>query len=154
MKTIIRIASYLLVLALGLGGGYYFGYRTGQVSAIAFDMAEMEYYFTHNEVQMAEGTDATREEALRSFLAFIEKRRGNESPWFTEKIYATDSALANARLFALAKKRGATQEATEYLGRAASFCPQIGWKECSAEKIVQLSQRLDKHVGVEAKDPQ
>lgn len=145
MKTAIRISSYLLALALSLGGGYYFGFRSGQVSALAFNMAEMEYYFTHNEVQMAEGTDATREEALRGFLAFIEKRRGHESPWFTEKVYATDSALANARLFALAKKRGATQEAKEYLNRAASFCPQIGWQECSAEKIVSVAQRLDKH---------
>jgi hypothetical protein len=145
MKTVLRIASYLLIFALGLGGGYYFGFRTGQVSALAFDMAEMEYYFTLNEVQMAEGTDATREEALRGFLAFIEKRRGHESPWFTEKIYATDSALANARLSALAKKRGANQEADEYLNRAASFCPQIGWQECSVEKIASVAQRLDKH---------
>ena len=145
MKIVLRIASYLLILALGLGGGSYFGFRTGQMSALAFDMAEMEYYFTHNEVQMSEGTDATREEALRGFLAFIEKRRGHQSPWFTEKIYATDSALANARLSALARKRGATQEADEYLNRAASFCPQIGWQECSVEKIVSVAQRLDKH---------
>jgi hypothetical protein len=145
MKTALRIASYFLVLSLGLGGGYYFGLRSGQVSALAFDMAEMEYYFTHNEVQMTEGNDATREEALRGFLAFIDKRRGHESPWFTEKVYATDSALVNARLFALAKKRGATQEAKEYLNQAASFCPKIGWQECSAEKIVAVAQRLDKH---------
>lgn len=145
MKTVLRIASYLLVLALGLGGGYYFGLRTGQLGAIAFDMAEMGYYFTHNEIQMAEGTDATRKEALLGFLALIEKRRGHESLWFTEKVYATDSALAYVRLAALAKKRGATQEANQYLNRAASFCPQIGWKECSAEKIVSMAQRLDKH---------
>jgi hypothetical protein len=145
MKTIFRIATYLLVLALGLGGGYYLGIRTGQVSAVGLDMAEMEYYFKYSEMQMAEGTDATREEVIRDFLALIEKRRGSGSPWFSEKVYAADSALANARLSALARKRGATQEADEYLNRAASFCPQIGWRECSAEKIVQFALRLDKH---------
>ena len=144
MKTGLRIFSYVLVLALGLAGGYFFGLRNSQGGAIAFDMAEMGYYFAHNEVQMAEGTDATREEALRGFLAFMEKRRGQESPWITEKVYATDSALANARLFALAKKRGATQEANEYLNRAVSFCPQIGWQDCSAEKILSVVQRQDK----------
>lgn len=155
MKTIPRIATYLLVLSLGLGGGYYFGYRTGQISAFNLDlaeMAEMEHYLTYSEMQMSEGTDTTREEVILEFLALLEKQKARGS--LTEKVYAADSALANARLFALAKKRGATQEANEYLNRAASFCPQIGWRECSAEKIVQVAQRLDKHGLFETKGSQ
>ena len=108
-------------------------------------MAETSYYLAFFETQMSEGTDAAREEAIRGFLALLEKRKGHWTPLFTEKLYAVDSAVANAQLSALARKRGATQEAQDYLNLAASFCPQIGWQNCSAEKIVSHAQRLDKH---------
>ncbi|NOS87050.1 MAG: hypothetical protein HOP34_00670 [Methylococcaceae bacterium] len=144
MNTTLRIASYLLALAVGLGAGFHFGSRTSQASTFAFDMAEVEYYSSHMVMQLSEGTDATREEAIHTFLALNEKRKNRPSKFFTEKILATDSALAYARLAALAQKRGATKEADQYLSRAASFCPQIGWQECSAEKITYMVQRLDK----------
>ena len=144
MKTTLRIASYLLVLIAGLALGYHYGFGAGQGRAFAFDMVETAYYSAYADMQMAEGTNATREEALRGYLALVEKRKGHWTPIFTEKVYAIDSALANARLFALAQKRGATQEAQQYLNRAASFCPQIGWRECSADKIIFFAQRIDK----------
>jgi hypothetical protein len=144
MKTLVRISSYLLVLVIGLGTGYYFGTEINRARSLAFDMVEVEYFGAYIGMQMSEGTDASREEALHAFLALNEKRRVRPSEFFTERILATDSALAYARLAALAQKRGATQEAQQYLNRAASFCPQIGWQECSAEKITYMVQRLDK----------
>lgn len=145
MKTITRIASYLLVLSIGLGAGYYVGFGVSQSTSFALDMGEASYYSAYFNMQMTEGTDSTREEAIQGFLALLKSRKDRKSPWLTEKVYAIDSALANARLSALAQKRGAAKEAQEYLDRAASFCPQIGWQDCSAEKIVNTAQRLDKH---------
>ena len=144
MKTLLRIASYLLTLAVGLGAGAYFGFRLDQASAFALDMAETGYYATHMDMLVSEGTDATREEAIHTFLALNEKRKARPGAFFAEKMLATDSALAYARLAALAQKRGATHEAQQHLDRAASFCPQMGWQECSAEKIAHMVQRLDK----------
>lgn len=144
MKTLLRIGSYLLALVIGLGAGSYFGYRLDQASAFAFDMAETGYYAAHMEMLLSEGSEATREEAIHTFLALNEKRKARPGAFFTEKMLATDSALAYARLAALAQKRGATQQAQQHLDRAASFCPQIGWQECSAEKIAHMVQRLDK----------
>lgn len=144
MKTLLRIASYILVLAVGLGVGFYYGTRINEASALAFDMAETGYYATHMQTQFSEGTDASREEILHAFLALNEKRKQRPNELSTEKILATDSALAYARLAALAQKRGTTQEAQQYLKRAESFCPQIGWQECSADKITYMVQRLDK----------
>jgi predicted ATPase len=97
------------------------------------------------DMQMSEGTDAAREEAIHTFLALNEKRKQQPSELFPESLLAKDSALAYARLAALAKKRGATQEAEQYLNRAASLCPQTGWQECSAEKIVSMVHRLDRN---------
>lgn len=144
MKTLVRIASYVVMLGVGLVIGLYCGSRYKEARSFAFDAAEITHYSAYMKTQMVQGTDASLEEAIRGFLALIEKRKGHQSPWLTEKVFATDAALSNARLAALAQKRGATQEAQQYLNRAASFCPQLGWKECSAEKITSMVQRLDK----------
>lgn len=141
MNTLLRIASYLLVLLGGVGVGFYLAPRIDL--NLALDIAETDYLLVHMERQFSEGTDATREEAVHSFLALNERRKARPNEFFTEKVLATDSALAYARLAALAQKRGATQEAQQYLNHAESFCPQIGWKDCSAEKIAFMVQRLD-----------
>ncbi|MCB1809825.1 MAG: hypothetical protein KDJ99_33065 [Candidatus Competibacteraceae bacterium] len=154
MKIATRITSYVLVLVVGLAIGFYYGSRFGQAHAFAFDMAEISYYSAHMDMQMSEGTDATREEAIHAFLALVEKRSEQSNAFFTKKIIATDSALANARLAALAKKRGAVQEAQQYLNRAVSFCPQMGWKDCSAEKISHMVNQLDKEDIFKAQDTQ
>jgi hypothetical protein len=114
--------------------------------SFVFETAEMSYYLAYVNTQMSEGTDATREEVLHEFLKQNEKRRGHPSALFDigDRGFAMDAALTYARLAALAQKRGANQEAQQYLVRAASFCPQFGWKECSIEKISYMVKRLDK----------
>ncbi|HTD90097.1 MAG TPA: hypothetical protein VK663_05510, partial [Burkholderiales bacterium] len=62
----------------------------------------------------------------------------------TERLLATDSALSYARLAALARKRGATQEAEQHVKQAVWYCPEIGWKVCSIEEINYIVERLDK----------
>lgn len=144
MKIMLRIASYLLVLIIGLGTGYYFNGEVNRSRSFAFDMVEVGYLAAYMDVQMSEGTDATREEALHTFLSMNERRKNRSSEFFTERMLATDSALAYARLAVLAKKRGANEEFQQYLSRAESFCPEIGWQDCSAERITSVVQRLDK----------
>src|SRR5450631_950466 len=80
MKTLLRIASYVMVLAIGLAGGFYFGFGAGKGSALALDMVEADYYSTYAAMQFAEGTDFTREETLRVFIALAEKRKGRWTP--------------------------------------------------------------------------
>ncbi|MEW6119718.1 MAG: hypothetical protein AB1593_06490 [Pseudomonadota bacterium] len=144
MRTALRIVSYMLALIVGGAIGLYFGFRLGQDSIAVFDMAETAYYAAFMETQMSDGTDAAREEAIHTFLALNEKRMKQPSKLFLESPLAKDSALAYARLAALAKKRGATQEAERYPNHAASFCTQTGWQECSPEKIMSMVQRLDR----------
>lgn len=144
MKLALRIGSHVLALAIGLAGGYYVGFDSGQGRAMAFDMLESSYYSAYLDMQMSEGTDAAKEGAIRAFLALSEQRRERNAPFFSENMYALDSALGNARLAALAEKRGASQEAQQYLARAESYCHLTGWNECSAATIVDAAHRLDK----------
>ena len=145
MKTGIRIASFLLAFAVGVAGGYYVGWESHKGYALGIDVTEKAYYSAYLEMQLAEGSDSTREEAIKGFLALIDRRKGHWTPWFTEKSYAIDAALSNARLSALGAKRGDVAKATQYLNPAQSFCPQTGWEDSSAEKIVGYAQLLDRN---------
>jgi hypothetical protein len=144
MKSAARISSYLLVLVIGAVVGYYLGYRVTEARSFAVDISEVAYYSAYMSIQMNQGTDATREVTLRDFVARNEKRKLLPGRWITERMIAVDTALAYARLAALARKRDSMQEADEYLSRAVLFCPQMGWQECSAESINNVIQRLDK----------
>lgn len=144
MNTLQRLATYILTLAVGLGAGFYFGTSSKEAVVWDSDFADLSYYRAYMETQLTEGTDAAREEAIHTYLALIEKRKTRPSMLFTKRGFAIDSALSYARLAALAKKRGAIQDAQHYLALAESFCPQIGWQKCSADKITHVVQRLDK----------
>ena len=132
------------MLAVGVASGFYYGSRYYVEHALAFDGAEIIYYSAFVDTQMIHGTDASLEEAIHDFLKIIETRKAHPSKLLSKKVLTTDAALSNARLAALAQKRGATQESQQYLNRAASLCPQLGWNECSAEKIISVVHKLDK----------
>ena len=144
MKTIVRTGIVVLALATGLAVGFYFGVKSSESHAFVGEMAEVAHYSAYLEVQRSEGDDAAYEEALRGYLALLEARKGKPSALFSERVHAVDSALTYARLSALALKRGANEEASRYLAEASALCPQLGWRECSAESITALAQRLDK----------
>jgi len=111
---------------------------------MAFDMIETDYYSAYMNAQMSEGTDAGREEAIRTFLALGEQRKQRRTMTFPESAFAFDAALGYARLALLAERRGSSREAKEYSARSASYCPQLGWSDCSAQKIADTVVALDK----------
>jgi len=144
VTTVTRIATYVLALAVGIALGFYVGSRAYEAMQVGGEMLETEYYGTHMEIQLDHGTDAAREDVIRAFIALNEKRIARPSRVLTERTLATDAALSYARLAALARKRGATQEAEQHAKQAVSFCPKIGWKACSIEEINYVVERLDK----------
>jgi len=144
MNTAIRVVTYILVLVFGIALGFYLGARFYDTTMLGTEMLETNYYGAHMEVQLEHGTDSSREDAVRTLIALNEKRIARPSRYLTERMLAIDLALSYARLAALARKRGATQEAEQYSSKAVSFCPKIGWQVCSIEEINQMVQQLDK----------
>jgi hypothetical protein len=143
MNTVTRIGILLAVFAAGIAIGAYLGIMVTQSRSLADEMAEVAYYSTFLEVQRSKGDDAAYEQALRGYLSILNDRKGRPSVLLSERTNAFDSALTYARLSTLARRRGAIEEASRYLAEASALCPKLGWRECSAESIAAVAQRLD-----------
>jgi hypothetical protein len=142
LATIIGIA--LFALLVGLGVGFYFGSTVAKSAGeMGDEIADITYHATLLEVQRNNGTDAAYEEALLAYLAFLERRKGEPGLILSERAHAADTALTYARLSALATRRGAVEQASQYLASASAVCPRLGWRECSGEAIVAAVERLD-----------
>lgn len=144
MKTGARIATYLGVLLLGGSAGAYVGYEVASSRATVSEMADLAFYSTYVHTQRTEGNDAAYEDALRTYLKYLESRRGSDSHLFSNRVYNFDSTLTHTRLSGLASRRGAKAEAKEHLGRAMEFCVKAGWRDCSEQNLLAVAQGLDK----------
>ena len=145
IRVPILIFTHVVILLVGLSVGFYYGnIRLGEARRTAENMLLTAKYSFFLETQMKEGTDAAYEEAIQGHLALLKDLKQNPDAILTDKVFAIDSALDYARLSALASKRGAAQEAKQLLARAEAFCPQIGWRECSAYKIQYFASLIDK----------
>jgi hypothetical protein len=144
MTRATHISLYILVFVVGAAAGGYAGYRFADARAFLDEVTEVAHYSALLDVQRSKGSDAAYEETLRGYLAMLERHKGSESPLFSGKTIAVDTALTYARLSVLAMKRGSHDEAKEILSRAVALCPELQWQECSGEAIVAVVQRLDK----------
>lgn len=89
------------------------------------------------------GADADYETALRNRLTFLEENRTAFVETFSERVFALDQALTLVRIASLQEKRGETSQAGQNFARAESYCPQIGWSQCSSKKILEFSLQAD-----------
>ena len=144
MKTGARIATYLGVLLLGGGIGGYAGFEVARSQSTVSEMADVAFYSVYVHTQRTEGNDAAYEDALRTYLKYLENRRSSYSQLLSDRVYSFDSTLTHTRLSALALKRGAKVEAEEHLRRAIEFCTEAGWRDCSGQNLLAVAQRLDK----------
>lgn len=142
MKTFITIAVVILILGSGFWGGFYVARASAQSVAAATEAATLRISEERVAAARVSEDDNEYEEALwLHFGALQWNRRGATSP-FPDRVRAVDAALVYARLSALAAKRGSREQSEWLLSKAASFCPQIGWPECSPAIVMEFSERV------------
>lgn len=144
MRAGIRIATYVGAVILGAGVGAYAGFEVAKAQSTASEMADVAFLSMYVHTQRTEGSDAAYEDALRTYLKYLEDRRTSDSQLFSDRVYNFDSTLTHTRLSVLASKRGARLEAEEHLDRAIQSCAKAGWRDCSGPNLLAVAQRLDK----------
>jgi hypothetical protein len=133
-------------LVVGLVGGGYLGVRFAQSLAAAEETLALGQAVQGLEAARTSGNDAVYEEAMRQHIAFLQLNERSAQPLLGEKAFALDLALAYARLSILAGKRGADAESSHLLQKAESFCPAIGWPECSGQRIFAFASQVDSNL--------
>ena len=145
MTIYARFGFIFFVVLASFAAGIYVGYRVGGAQLFAEEAVLMGRYAVMLELARIEGTDSAYENALNDYLVFLESRQGDWTPMFSEQVHAMESALTYARLSMLAEKRGEPIEVSKLRKLAESHCPETGVRDCSAERISTLAQRLDQN---------
>jgi hypothetical protein len=144
-KVILLIASHLLAIALGCGGAlWYIDDRTEKFVASLTGMAIVSRYAMLVEVNRVQGKEQDYRDALANFLAALEHARTLGDPLFSEKQYHTDRALTYTRLALVEKKLGNGSQSQEYFDKGMGECQFAGWKDCSAERLTWVMQKIEK----------
>jgi hypothetical protein len=138
-----RVAIAVLLLLAGAAAGAYISLQFARSRSTFGEATDIAHLSTYVQVQRASGTDAAYEEALKAFLHHLEQRRGSADAALPESMYAVDSALTYARLADLARKRGASTEAANYMALAEAQCPKMGWRSCSGAQIAEMAAQVD-----------
>jgi len=127
LKGNVLIAVSLLCIALLAGGaGYAVGWRQGLKAAPVFDLFSAVQFSSYVSALRQTGTDAAYEDALRANLTFDEQAKKRDPDTSNHRMYDLDIAVTLVRLSAIARKRGANEEAAQFAARAESHCPASG----------------------------
>ena len=143
MKTAAWLGVTVASLLIGVGGSLYLGLEFSRSRTFAEETLTLGREFEALKAARTSGSDAAYEEALRGHIANLQRNQRSAQPLMSDKGFAIDYALAYVRLSKLAAKRGADEESSRLLERAASLCPAIGWPACSAQRIVAFTEEVD-----------
>ncbi len=89
------------------------------------------------------GTESGYERALLDYAKLLKDRTDHAAPELHEGMIVTDLALTYARLARLKRRLGDSEASTGFDRLAASLCPRVLWKHCSAEELEAVTLRLD-----------
>ena len=152
----ILIVSGLIVALLIIGGsigfaiGIHMGFKTGD-----FTSSTMEYALSHHQLQVAfsEADCQGVRNALKAYLAVVEKHKGNTQSAFSGTVAYADITLAHARLARVARKLGEHDIAQQHIQAAAETCRKSRWKDCSENHILSVSRRFEQELPIRCLSP-
>ena len=140
---IIIAAAVLLIIACAVGyfWGFHQGIRAGHLTA---EVAEFTVVHEHLADQMANADCLALKEALKEYLALMEKYKDLERGLvLSRNTYYADKMLTHARLARIEHKLGNETEAGNEMKLAMEACKQQGWQDCSDGKIVSFTRKIE-----------
>jgi hypothetical protein len=143
-QRIVLALTHLLVLITGGAIGFAFGNSYGLANLVPFtDFGAAMYSGIPASGKRLYGTDATYDNALRSYVLLLDDLSTRDASESARKIYAEDKALSLTRLADLAEKRGASDESTRLTSDALAVCSASGLPYCSSAELRQRARKMD-----------
>jgi len=151
MQLPYRVASFLLVSAVGVAAGLYAGDKVGSLKAMSLALGSVIHESSLQGVVLAMGTDDARVEAILEHVSNEERRNakfGTDDLSMSPEILRADSMFAYARLARITKRQGKDDRSRAFLEKAISLCSSRAWvksaDECTSDKMFEYAARLDR----------
>ena len=121
-----------------------YGFRQGiHAGGLTSSMAELMLANQHMGDQFTNANCEGVKQAINDYLKLIEKNRGKDDVFMTETTYYGDLMLGNIRLARIEGHQGNTDAEKRYLSIAQEACAHRKWPDCSEEKLIWFSRRLE-----------
>jgi hypothetical protein len=134
-----------VLLIITCAVGYFLGFRQGiRAGHLTAELAEFTLMHQHIDDQMANANCLALKETLNEYLALLEKYKDFERGLILSRTaYYGDKMLTHARLARIERKLGNEREAENQMKLAVEACKQRGWQDCSEEKIVSFTRKIE-----------
>jgi len=147
-KIILLIISHLFVAVTCLGGAaIWFEKRAVDIISEGSDYLNdallISRYSALVDTQRTNAYPEGYREALLVFSDVLDQSKEINSMMFSARTYSMDKTLTFERLSRVEKELGNVQKSNEYAQVAKEYCSDTGWKDCSIERITEISTRLE-----------
>jgi hypothetical protein len=141
LSVLIMIALFITIYFIGWTIGFKEGMQAGDMTRSYVDLTLFNDRFTE---QLQNATCEGLKKSLNDYLMVLDKYRDGTSPLITETTYWGDVMITHTRLSRIDKKMGNESSSRQHLQTALNACAQRGWKECSEDKLIEFTKRLEK----------
>ncbi len=142
---IVLVFTHLAVLTIGIFAGFYssFAKYAQESMNMSSQMAMTSHYSLMVDAQRNEGDRDAYRKALITYLNVLDDIFEHPSKIFDAKTTSVDKMLVLERLSRLESQEGNAKAANDYMNSAIKSCGKAGWKDCSFEKISDISRKLE-----------
>ncbi len=130
------VSSYYIGWFLGLKEGF-------QTGGMTKSMAEFMLFNESLKSQMENADCDGLKKSLNEYLRLLEKYKKIEGSFLSDTVYYGDLIVTHARLARIERKTGNERAAQDHIKIALEACSKSGWEECSEEKILLFSKKLE-----------
>jgi hypothetical protein len=152
VRIALLVLSYVGVLAVGGAVGLSIGFDTAhQSQQFGGEMGAVEWFNTHLLAERMMGDPVAYRNTLLDYLAALHARREKGGGIvLDDHVTTVDIVLTETRLAILAEAQGNSAESGQYFVRAVADCPKAWTDGCTAERLRQVAERLDRKVPASA----
>jgi hypothetical protein len=149
MKRIGWLAGVLVAgvasLIVGIALGFVIGVRVTRGTAEMSEMALVAWQGQTAFLQYQHAKDRNAEEALLEYVGALQRLPVRKDSFLSKEVLAVDMTLAYVRLANIAARQGDESRVHVYISKAQESCSLAGWKDCSAERIRAITDRIDQN---------
>jgi hypothetical protein len=152
---IVLVFTHLVLLGIGFVAGLYSSFpKYAQESMnISSQMAMISHYSMMVDAQRNEGNRDAYRESLITYLNVMDDIFKHPTKIFDGKTISVDKMLILERLSRLEREAGNAKAADDYMKSEIQSCGNAGWKDCSVEKISDISRKLEEKSMIPPKSP-